>query len=184
VTENPYAPPKAAVAAIEPAVTQEAPFFAVSLLKLAVMSMATLGFYELFWFYRNWVLIKRRERSDILPFWRAFFTLFFCYQCFHKIQDHAIERKLVTFHAVGWLAAAWIILSLTWRLPEPYFWLGLLRVIPLMPVQALANRIRRAETPEAPGNSRFTIWNLSYLGVVAVFLILVAIGRSVPDQPE
>ena len=47
-------------------------FFAVSPLKLIVMSTATLGIYELYWFYKNWKLIKQRTESNIMPFWRAF----------------------------------------------------------------------------------------------------------------
>jgi len=43
-------------------------YFAVSPLKLVVMSICTMGIYELYWFYKNWVLIKERESLDIKPF--------------------------------------------------------------------------------------------------------------------
>jgi hypothetical protein len=43
----------------------QAPYFAVSLLKLTVMSVCTFGIYELYWFYKNWRLIMEREKIDI-----------------------------------------------------------------------------------------------------------------------
>ena len=43
-------------------------YFAVSPLKLVVMSVCTMGGYELYWFYRNWVLVKNMENTDISPF--------------------------------------------------------------------------------------------------------------------
>lgn len=33
-------------------------YFPVSNTKLVLMSLATLGFYELYWFYKNWVFVK------------------------------------------------------------------------------------------------------------------------------
>lgn len=45
-------------------------FFPVSPLKLVVMSIITLNTYELYWFYKNWKLIKQRTDSNIMPFCR------------------------------------------------------------------------------------------------------------------
>lgn len=47
--------------------------FPVSPLKLVVMSTVTLGIYEIYWFYKNWKLVKQQTDRDIMPFWRAFF---------------------------------------------------------------------------------------------------------------
>src|SRR5690349_17919588 len=62
--------------------TGQPAFFPVSPVKLVVMSTFTFGIYELYWFYRNWKLIKQRTGASITPFWRAFFGILFCYQCF------------------------------------------------------------------------------------------------------
>ena len=63
---------------VVPSDPESAPFFAVSVPKLILLSTCTSGLYELFWFYKNWRLVREREDSDILPFWRAFFGFFFC----------------------------------------------------------------------------------------------------------
>ena len=69
-------------------------FFPVSSLKLVVMCIVTFGIYEVYWFYKNWKLIKQRTASDIMPFWRAFFAVLFCYSCFKRIEEAATSRGL------------------------------------------------------------------------------------------
>jgi hypothetical protein len=42
-------------------------FFPVSITKFLLLSIGTLGLYEIYWFYKNWGFIKARDRSDISP---------------------------------------------------------------------------------------------------------------------
>jgi hypothetical protein len=153
-----------------PIESDQAPYFTVSLLKLAVMSICTLGIYELYWFYKNWNLIKQRERSDIMPFWRAIFAFFFCYQCFSRICEHAESLRLYRSAPAGLLAAGWIITTLLADLPDPYNFVSLLSFVFLLPVQALANRINATATPHHAPNRNFTAWNL--LGI-AIGIIMI-----------
>src|SRR5262249_28176473 len=104
-----------------PIESNQPPYFEVSLFKLTVMSICTFGLYELYWFYKNGNFIKQRERTDILPFWRAFFAYFFCYQCFSRIRVSAAALGLPQLISAGPLAAGWIITTLLWRLPDPYW---------------------------------------------------------------
>jgi len=67
-------------------------YFPVSKLKLILMSLCTLGLYELYWFYKNWKLIKTRTGQNQSPFWRAFFSIIFCYQLFKHIQVSADSK--------------------------------------------------------------------------------------------
>ena len=64
-------------------------FFPVSRFKLLVMSLVTFGLYEIFWFYKNWQLFKAKTGSDISPFWRTVFRVFFIYELLHEIQEKA-----------------------------------------------------------------------------------------------
>jgi hypothetical protein len=91
------------------------PFFAVSLMKFAAMSVCTFGIYELYWFYRNWRLVKERQKVNISPFWRAFFAFFCCYQCFSRIRAQAATVGLDHSLRAGPLAAGWIITAVLWR---------------------------------------------------------------------
>jgi hypothetical protein len=163
-----------------PLASNQAPCFPVSLLKLAAMSICTFGIYELYWFYKNWNLIKQRERSNILPFWRAFFAYFFCYQCFDEIREQARKLALPQLPPAGPLAAGWIITTLLWKLPDPYWLVSTFAFVFILPVQRAANRINLIVTPHHEVNQRFTGWN--WVGIVlgAIWLVLGIIGTIVP----
>lgn len=87
-------------------------YFPVSPLKLVVMSVCTIGIYELYWQYKNWSLIKEREKLDIRPFWRAWFAFFFCYPLFKRIRTTAQSLNMKRSIAAGPLAVGWIIVTL------------------------------------------------------------------------
>ncbi len=58
---NPYESSKSSVD-IGASHTMAPYFFTTSTLKLTLMSICTFGIYELYWFYKNWVLIKEGTR--------------------------------------------------------------------------------------------------------------------------
>ena len=67
---NPYRPPSAALTD-PPEESVAALFFATSQAKLAIMSIATLGIYDIWWFYKNWLAVRARTGRKIRPGWRA-----------------------------------------------------------------------------------------------------------------
>jgi hypothetical protein len=77
--------------------TRAIQFFGISLSRLVLLSFLTVGFYIIYWFYRNWVAVKKAEQSNIWPFWRAFFSIFFGYSLFKRInqsiKSHSPKRK-------------------------------------------------------------------------------------------
>src|SRR5687767_15670126 len=97
------------------------PQFAVSLTKLAVMSLVTFGIYELYWSYKQWDAQRRRDTEDMMPFWRAVFAPLWAFSLFPRLQ------RLSDTHGVGvaWsgtaLAVAYLVLHVTYRLPDPYW---------------------------------------------------------------
>lgn len=186
MTTNPYAPPAAPVDNVSSAaglVANATPFFAVSLLKLGVLSICTLGLYELYWFYRNWQLIRSREQTNITPLLRAFFAVLFCYPCFGRIGQQGVSLGITPPLAAGVLATAWIITSITWKLPDPYWLISLLAVVFLLPVQAYVNRINEASAPGHDPNARFSAWNWLTVGVGGCLLVLAILGTFMAAQP-
>jgi hypothetical protein len=182
---NPYAPPMAAVADIAPPedVATEPPFFAVSLLKLAVMAVCTFSVYEVYWFYKHWQRISEREREPIFPFTRAFFAVFYCHACFSRIRDHGRASDLGSRLYALPLTIGFIVTTLTWRLPEPYDWISMAAFVFLLPVQHHANRLNAMESPSHNRNSRFTGWNWVAV-VVGGGLMLLAIAGEFLVPPD
>jgi hypothetical protein len=152
------------------------PFFPVTTTKFIVMSICTLSVYELYWFYKNWNLIKQREQTDIMPFWRAFFAYFFCYSCFSRIREHAESVGVGQSLAASPLAIGWIITSLLWRLPDPFWLVSMLAFLFMLPPVAAANRINAKVAPHHDPNGRFTAWNWVAVVVGGIFVVLAIIG--------
>ena len=155
-------------------------YFSVSPLKLIVMSLCTFSIYEIYWFYKNWTIIKEHEQLKINPFWRAFFSIFFCYSCFKKIRGTAESSNLRASIAAGPLAAGWSIVTLFYKLPDPYWLISLSAVIFLVPVQILVHKINATLSPACGENNRFTAWNITGVVFGIIWCIFILIGSFAP----
>lgn len=157
-------------------VVTEPPFFAVSLTKLVIMSICTLSLYEIYWFYRNWHCVKVREGSNISPASRSIFGIFYCYQCFGRIRKFEIEKNGKSSLLAGPLAAGWIVTSLLWKLPDPYWWVSMFAFVFFIPVQAHANRLNSQASPSHNQNSSISGWNWVAVVLGGILLLLAFAG--------
>jgi hypothetical protein len=180
---NPYAPPTAEVADVTSADEIQAPvYFAVSVTKLLVMYLVTLSFYQLYWFYKHWAMIKDRERRDVIPALRAIFAIFFAYSLFKTIRDDAKRYDVRPVRAVGMLATVWILLNLAERLPSPFDFVPFFSVLLLLPVQACANRINATIAPDHDPNACFTAWNWVGIAIGVLLIALIIVGLTIPEE--
>jgi hypothetical protein len=163
------------------AMQDETPYFAVSLLKLAVLSSCTFGIYQLYWFYKNWEAIRRRTGAQIQPFWRAVFAAIFCYRCFNFVGQDARQRGLKS-PPMGLLACGWILCEISYRLPDPLWLVTFLSFLFVLPVQSLANKIIALETPKADSNTRFDGWNWAAVVAGVLWWGLCIVGLTVPNR--
>jgi hypothetical protein len=157
-------------------------YFAVSPLKLIVMSTCTFGLYEIYWFYRHWCSIQLHEKANIMPFARAFFAPLFCYALFKRIQITGESHRMAMSLAPGPLAAGWFVFTILVRLPDPYWLISFFAVLFLVPVQRAANQINLVTCPNHDPNSKFSKWNI--LGVIlgGLLLVLMLIGTFLPPK--
>ncbi|MEO8629031.1 MAG: hypothetical protein ABI612_13150 [Betaproteobacteria bacterium] len=161
-----------------PAAPVDAPLFAVPLRKLVLLSVCSLGIYQLYWFYRNWQLIKIHTGEDISPFWRTALAPLYCYQCFSRIRDCEQAPYFIDVLPAGFLATGWIATTLMWRLrlPEPFWLISTLSVLFLLPVQMRANRMNQTAAPEHDHNDEFSArdWATTIVGSLFVELVIIA----------
>ena len=179
---NPYAPPATeTLGATHHEIEKEEPYwFAVPLWKLGLMSVCSVGIYEIYWFYRNWKAVKQRERSFIRPFWRAFFALLFCYSCFDMIRAEG-QKNVARWRPAGLLAIGYIIVSLTWRAPEPYDSIAMLSFLFLLPVQRWANEVNALKTPHCDLNDRMTWKNWTLVVIGGTLLVFIFLTQLFPE---
>jgi hypothetical protein len=184
VTEvNPFAPPIHDEAAPARSLAGSGTrFFLVSRTKFAVMSLATLGFYDLYWFYQNWKLTKAHGRSDIWPIARAIFALFFTHALLRDVVLSAAENGVRTRFSVQPSAWGFIILSLLWRLPDPFSLISVFAFVPLLSVQDTINDIHDRIAPNADRNSSFGPGNWVAIVIGLIFWALVLVGMFVPEE--
>jgi hypothetical protein len=183
MSRNPYAPPSAHVEDVDTTKDQDrhVAYFPVSPLKLVVLSVLTLNMYLIYWFYKNWVLIKARERSNILPVMRGIFILFYCYSCYRRMSEQGVSNGLPRLPA-GALATVWIASTLVSSLPDPYWLLTLFSAPVMIPVQRHVNRLNAILAPGHAPNDRFTAWN--WVGIIlgGFFVLLVLVGLFLPKE--
>lgn len=174
-------PPPATPAEID--AYRAAPHFAVSLSKLTVMSLFTLGLYEVYWCYKQWQAERQREHADLSPFWRAFFAPLWGFSLFPRIQGRAAKHGVTTSWSPTALALCFLLLNAAWRLPDPYWLVSIFSFVPLLFVQQSVNALNAAIAPEADRNDRYSGKNVFIIVVGAILLLLVILGALAPD-PE
>lgn len=155
------------------------PFFAVSLRKLTVMSLCTLGYYRLYWLYRNWRHIRANGEPFISPARRTVLDVFYLYACLSRIDQRGRAVGVTPTFSAGLLTTGFIATASLGWLPSPYSAAGVLEFVFLLPVQACANRINQAVAPGHAPNARILGWDwlvvllggLVWMGtMIAVFL--------------
>jgi hypothetical protein len=87
-------------------------YFGISVSRLVCLFVLTVGFYRFYWFYKNWKAVKEAEQSDISPFWRSFFAIFFCHELFEKIEESVKNYTHKKTFSSSSLSAWYIILRL------------------------------------------------------------------------
>lgn len=174
---NLYTPPKSVVDDVAPGASEyDVRFFPVSPLKLVVLSTCTLGLYQIYWFYKQWDLIKKHSEPDIIPWGRALFSVLWCYSCLGYIRKDEEQLDIARRLPVTFLTVLWIAATLSWRLPPPYSLFGFLSSFILIPVQQHINRVNTVVAPDHERNSGFSVWNWLAVVLGGLFQILIIIG--------
>jgi hypothetical protein len=86
-------------------------FLYIPTARLIFLSIASMGFYEAYWIYKNWKYIKDRDGLKISPFWRGLFGVFFCHSLLKRIYE---DKEAQSIHPPSFspngLATCWVIL--------------------------------------------------------------------------
>ena len=70
-------------------------YFPISIFKLSIMYLSTLGWYSVYWWYRNWKSIKLRNNDQSLPLGRSIFPVFF-YPAFLTDINHTNNLQQIS----------------------------------------------------------------------------------------
>ena len=146
----------------------------VAVWKFALLSILTVGTYDIIWFYKNWKFIKERDGSDIMPFWRAIFGVLWCFPLAKDIRQHSPEP------APGYLGAlplAYLAFHLCWKLPEPWWLISMFSFIPLAVLVLQVHRINSTRGSRAPYYGRIGLGAVTGM-VVGALVLVMAVASS------
>lgn len=138
--------------------------YVISIWKLIVMSLATFGIYEIYWFYRQWKSFNSENKLNHGGFtlWMlALFAPLTSYSLFKHVSKDVKEANEGKGVEAGVLAVVYFFLT--------RFWLGFL---PLIPVQNKINLYWEKKYKEKLVRSNFGVWNWIIVIVVAVIILL------------
>lgn len=161
-------------------------YFTVGTLKFCVMTFLTGNVYALYWFYRNWKVIKERQaesisarrRADIWPFWRALFTQFWLFAMGADFKREAKANGIRLILPVALLGTLNLLLIGTGWLPGIYGLWWMLVFVPLLPFDCAARRLNGGGQLSVPTAGRFSRWNI-FAVIIGPFLLgLAVIGAT------
>ena len=186
MSDSIYAPPEADVSA--PPSDAAPRYYIVAPLKFFLLSIMTLGLYFVYWFYKNWQMIKLRDANDSWPVARAIFYIFFTHSLFTDIDIRAKERDTSYEWSPGLTATLFVVLSIVNNIadrviPEDAlgWWyvigsLSLVFILPILLFQAQKAINFACNDERGDSNRKITAANAAWLILGALFWLLVIIG--------
>lgn len=153
--------------------------YVISIPKLIVLSIATFGIYDIYWFYKQWKSFKIERDLKVTPWARALFAGIMSYSLFKEVSKavRSVDKTRNGLEAGG-LAIAYFILVSLWKLPEPYWWLSMLSVLPLIPVQNAINLYWQKKHNSKIVSSNFGAWNYIWSIIGGIIILLALYGSS------
>jgi len=166
------------------ATSNQAVYYSPPTMKIAALSLATLGLYPLYWFWQNWRAIKRETDGSQWPWARALFSPIWAFSCFSDLRDIAQSRRRQLAFAPGLLGALFFLLNFAGRLPHGGALLSLCTFVPLLPVNSLLRRYHLDAKVDMRRMDRFGVWHVLMLlpGGALLLLAIVAIVASELDS--
>src|ERR1700733_3198548 len=134
-------------------------FFTPSTVKFVVMSICTLGAYEIYWFYKNWSVIKNIGK-ECSPLLRALFAPLSAYHCFWHIRQSKIKNKVELKFPILFLSIAYFVLTIALWLPDPFGFISFLTFVPIIFANRVALAVNQAQKfQDFIINNKFSKWN-------------------------
>ncbi|MBL8031264.1 MAG: hypothetical protein JNK33_03005 [Candidatus Doudnabacteria bacterium] len=88
------------------------PYLRISVLRLVVLIAISLGFYGMYWFYKNWQAARTISGEKLSPFWRALLSIFWIWPLFIHMYKALPAKKLPCLQRSGVMASYYIFLNL------------------------------------------------------------------------
>ena len=165
------------------AIAELYPYYPVSTRKFVVLSICTLGLYEVYWAYKMWQRIQMRTHEKMSPGWRACFLILYNFSLFKEVQRDSIQRHVPASWNPNVLGLLLIFFSATARLPGGFWFISIGSFLAFLPVLRTVNAIN-ATTQAAEGvNNEFSGANFIVILIGGLMLLLAIVGTFMLKIP-
>jgi hypothetical protein len=135
-------------------------YYPVSLAKFITMNLCTSGLYLVYWFYKSWSYIQKRDDRNVFwAFTMAILGAIFFYPLMQDMNSHFTTKNSNRISSPLLLAVVFFMLNITWKLPDPYWLLSIFSFLLVVPVVVKIN-IANHESTQKAENSRFSKKNI------------------------
>ncbi len=161
-------------------------FYPVSMKKFLLLSFISLGIYQYYWIYKNWLWLKTVQEEDVSPFWRTIFAQIMNFSLFGYIANHDREGYRWFLIASIPIAILFFLANVLDRavnrietLPDWLTILSLLTVLVLAPVAMQVNKMNDDRSELIAENSRFTWHTYGFIALFTPIFLLVMAGMLI-----
>ncbi|RKG33917.1 hypothetical protein D7V21_08425 [Acinetobacter guerrae] len=149
----------------------------MSLKKFIFLSIITFSMYDIWWMFKAWRFFQQKDRVKIMPALRAVFAIFFLYPLLKKIQNFASEEGETPNYSPVLLFLGYIIFSMLYKLPDPFWFISLSSIIFLIqPFQALNAAKRNAAQVEVIEQKNFNKPQIVLIIIFSIVWALILLG--------
>lgn len=158
-------------------------FELVSVQKFILLTVLSLGLYQIWWSYKTWKFFKDKDSLDIIPAARAIFLIIFLYSLFERIQEFSKSKGYSkNFSSIGYFLG-FIGLSLSSRLPDPYWTVSFFSMFCFVPaIESLNNGIKASEDYNVIERRKFNYRQIIIIIIGTVLWLLILIGIFLPPN--
>jgi len=162
------------------------PFFPLGLRKLVMLGVSTFGLYQLRWLYLHWRHIRDAGPEHISPVARSVllppvFVFPLAYRIGLAFEPSGARGRALGLGAAAIWAGLVFVLPAMPGLPLPFLFMPLLPVVAL---QAMANRVNQAAVPGHSPNAQLTRMNMVVVVVGGILVMLAIIASLSEERPQ
>jgi|GEM_PF-397540 len=150
----------------------------VSPWQFLMFSMSTIGVYQVYWFFRAWQFIKKRNGSELWPVARAFFMAFWFFPLYKNVggllgAEHKWSNRIGIFSllAVVFFCATW----LSNRSEQYGFAAVLVATLACLPLLVVVNHAAaEGETSENELPSHSLTWGVRHVALLMLGVPIIS----------
>ena len=158
-------------------------YYPVSVPKFLFMWLMTFGLYGVYWFYKNYSYVKRRDDSSIMPAARGIFDVFWYYPLYKDLTIHkmnnTVKATMPPLYAGGVLAVLFIVSSIIANKSDEYFLISLIvSGLLIVPMVNYIYHINNKDSEDSRYNSRFSFRHV-VVSIISIPILLLVLGSEI-----